>query len=59
MKPWVGILLAIGFLISTDRLIFFGVSGIPMTCSFNPPQCVWVAWNWLFVAPDLAESDTP
>ncbi len=55
---YAGILLAVAFLFSTDRLLLFFFGGIPDDPMKNASVNVFVSfWNWLFVTPetDIAE----
>lgn len=53
---YAGILLAVAFLFSTDRFVFFLVGGIPDDVRLYPSTNVFVVfWNWLFVSADIDE----
>ncbi len=55
---YAGILLATFFMLSSDRLILFFVSGIPDDERFHPTINVLVAaWNRCFVAPELNDEE--
>jgi exosortase len=55
---YAGILLATFFMLSSDRLILFFVSGIPDDERFHPTINVLVAaWNKCFVAPELNDAN--
>ena len=56
---YVGILLAICFMLSTDRLLLFFFGGIPDDPMKNTSVNLFVSiWNWLFVTPETYIADS-
>jgi exosortase len=54
---YAGLLLAIGALLSTDRLLLFLLGGIPdLPLRYAKINVLVSAWNWLMVAPEFTET---